>query len=300
MTGETRTERRAEGLSADQSYVARVTRSSGSNFYYSFFFLPKAQRDAIHALYAFCREVDDSVDRCADPDEAARRVAFWREELEACYGGRPSHPISRSLGAHLHSFPIRKTDLSDVIDGVEMDIVPRRYRSFADLSIYCHRVASAVGLSCIEIFGYGDPAARDYAVRLGLAFQMTNILRDVKSDAERGRIYLPTVDLERFSCPEEDLRADAPSDAFERLMQFETGRARDLFSRAQGAFPASDRRTLFAAEIMGAIYEAILAKISQRAGEVLRGRVGISRPRKIAIAARCFLKARAAPRGAGG
>ncbi|HEY3174710.1 MAG TPA: presqualene diphosphate synthase HpnD [Candidatus Polarisedimenticolia bacterium] len=281
----------------EQAYVTRLTRASGSNFYYSFLFLPRAQREAIHAVYAFCREVDDSVDGAASPEEAARLVAFWRAELaSACGDGNgPTHPIARSLAAHLKAYPIRRRDLEEIIEGVAMDIRPGRFRTFEELRGYCHRVASAVGLVCIEIFGYRDPAARDYAVTLGLAFQLTNILRDVKADAERGRIYMPIEEMERFGCREEDLGAASPRAPFVELMRFQAGRARDLFAQARSLLPERDRPSLFAAEIMRAIYEAILDKIEKRGYDVLRGRVSLSRARKLLIATRVYLKSRSLP-----
>lgn len=280
----------------EQAFVTRLTRASGSNFYYSFLFLPKSQREAIHAVYAFCREVDDSVDSAASPDEAARRVAFWRAELAAaCEGGAPGHPITISLASHLKSHPIRRRDLEEIIEGVAMDIRPGRYRTFDELRGYCYRVASAVGLVCIEIFGYTDPAARDYAVTLGLAFQMTNILRDVRSDAERGRVYLPLDDMERFGCREEDLLAKRPSARFRELMAFEAARARSLFAEAKRLLPERDRGSLFAAEIMGGIYEALLDKIERRGYDVLAGKIGLTRPHKLLIATRVYLKSRSLP-----
>lgn len=280
----------------EQAFVTRLTRASGSNFYYSFLFLPKSQREAIHAVYAFCREVDDSVDAASSPEEASRRVEFWRAELAAaCEGGSPSHPIAISLSTHLKHHPIRRRDLEEVIDGVAMDIKPGRYRTFEDLRGYCHRVASAVGLVCIEIFGYTDPSARDYAVTLGLAFQLTNILRDVGSDAERGRVYLPLDDMARFGCREEDLRARQPSAAFRELMTFETARARALFIEAKRLLPERDRGSLFAAEIMGGIYEALLDKIEARGYDVLAGKIRLSRARKLLIATSVYLRSRALP-----
>jgi len=280
----------------DQKIVSRITRASKSNFYYSFLFLPRARREAIHALYAFCREVDDSVDREPDPDRAAERVRFWREELAACYDGDPGHPVTRSLSAHVRRFPVRREDLDHVIDGVEMDITRHRYATFEDLRDYCYKVASAVGLACIEIFGYRDAAARDYAVALGLAFQLTNILRDVGGDARRGRIYLPQQDMREAACPEEDLLAARPTPALVRLLAREAARARELFAQARSLLPAVDRRALFAAEIMRGIYEAILDKIEAGGFDVLAGKVCLSRPRKLAIATRCWLGSRVAAR----
>jgi phytoene synthase len=278
---------------ADQALAAGIARRSGSNFYYAFLFLPRPRREAIQALYAFCREVDDSVDAAPDPVEAARRVQAWRSELDACYRGNPQHPITRSLAAHLETYPIRRQDLEDVIAGVSMDITARRYATWDDLQVYCHRVASAVGLACLEIFGCSGPAARDYAVTLGLAFQLTNIVRDVKSDGLRGRIYIPAADMAACRCPEEDLVAARPSPAFTRLMEMQCGRARSLFARASRLLAETDRRPLVAAEIMGAIYERLLRAIERRGHDVLSARVSLSRTRRMAIAARVYLRSRA-------
>lgn len=279
---------------AAQAYVDRVTRRSGSNFYYSFLFLPAPRRRAIHALYAFCREVDDSVDATDDAVHASAKVAFWRQELDACYAGRPTHPVTLSLAEHLPAYPIRREDLAAVIDGVAMDITPRRYETFEELRGYCLKVASAVGLACIEIFGYRDPRARDYAVTLGLAFQLTNILRDVRRDAERGRVYLPQVDLAAAGCPESDLAASTPSAPFQALMRLEAERARSLFEAARRTLPPADRGRLYAAEIMAAIYEAILDKIERRGYDVLGDRVSLSAPRKMALAAGVYLRSKTA------
>ncbi len=278
----------------EQRLVNRLTRASGSNFYYSFLFLPRDRREAIHSVYAFCRAVDDSVDAAPDPAQAASRVAFWRNELSACFDGAPTDPIARSLAAHLKQFPIQRRHLEEIIEGVAMDVQPSRYETFEDLRRYCYRVASAVGLVCIEIFGYTDSAAREYATNLGLAFQLTNILRDVKPDAERGRIYVPQEDLRRFACPEGDLSAPQASDAFRSLMRFEVARTKGLFARAASSLPPADRRTLFPAEIMRAIYAAILERISLDVGSVLAGKVRLSRARKLGLAAGIYLSSRLA------
>ena len=276
----------------DQRHVTALTRGSGSNFYYSFLFLPRPKREAIHALYAFCREVDDSVDATPDAAEAARKVAFWREELERCFAGRPGHPVTRSLAAHLGRYPIRREDLSEVIEGVAMDVAPRRYETWDELQVYCRRVASAVGLACLEIFGYSDPRARDYAVTLGLAFQMTNILRDVRADAERGRIYLPAAERRSFGAADADLTASSATPAFVDLMTFQVRRAQGLFDEARRLLPPRDRRSLVAARIMGSIYETILGKIAARADRVLEEKIALSRPRKLTLAAGVYLASR--------
>jgi len=282
----------AGAAARDQAIAARIARRSHSNFYYSFLFLPRRQREAIQCLYAFCREVDDAVDAAAGPDEASRRVEAWRRELAACYAGRPGHPATRALAAHLAEFPIRREDLEAVIEGVSMDITPRRYATFDDLTVYCHRVASAVGLACLEIFGCRSPEARTYATTLGVACQLTNILRDVAPDARRGRVYLPLGDLAACGCAETDLTAFTPSPAFLDLMRMESARARSLFEEASRSLTDQDRPRLTAAEIMRAIYEELLRAIERRGHDVLSGRVSLSRPRRMAIATRVWLLGR--------
>jgi len=293
MTGAPHPAPAATAPQADQGYVTRLTRRSHTNFYYAFLFLPRPRREAIHALYAFCRQVDDSVDASTDPEEAVRRVAFWRRELAAAYEATPTHPVTRALASHLRVYPIRERDLEDVIDGVAMDLEPRRYATWEELRVYCHRVASAVGLACIEIFGYRNARARDYAMTLGLAFQMTNILRDVRSDAVRGRIYLPADTMARHGCHDGDLRATAATEAFRSLMRAECARTRALFEEARRLLPRRDRRSLCAASIMGGIYEAILDKIDRRVDRVLVERTALSRPRKFALAAGLYLRSMA-------
>lgn len=277
---------------ADQKLASKLTRASGTNFYYAFRFLPRPRREAIHALYAFCRSVDDSVDAEPDSAQAAARLAYWRRELAACYEGQPTDPLARSLASHLQRFPIQRAHMEEIIEGVAMDVEPARYETFEDLRRYCYRVASAVGLGCIEIFGYTDPAARDYAVDLGLAFQMTNILRDVRSDAARGRVYLPQQDLRQCHCPEGSLAQGPASDQFRALMRMEIARTRELFARAARSLPAQDRRTLYPAEIMRAIYQAILERISADPDQVLAGRVTLPRTRKLSLAAGIYLRSR--------
>lgn len=279
-------------LTLDRDHVRKATRASRSNFYYSFLFLPRPRREALESVYAFCRAVDDAVDEAEDPARAEELIGHWRGELAAATRGEGTNPITRALAVCLKRYPVDPRHLGEVIDGVAMDLTVRRYAAFEDLERYCYHVAGAVGLVCIEIFGYRDPAARDYAVALGLAFQMTNILRDVGRDAEAGRVYLPAGDLARFGCTEADLAAATPSPALREMMRFQTARARDLFRKAKDLFPVKDRRTLYAAEIMGAIYESLLDAIERRGHDVLGDTVRLSRPRKLAIAAGCFLRSR--------
>jgi len=261
------------------SCVARDT-----NFYYSFLVLPADQRKAIVAVWDFCRAVDDAVDRPLAGELPGAAVARWRRELAACYGeGAPSTPQGRALVPFIDRFRLPRAPFDDLIDGVEMDVETRRYGSFDDLQQYCVRVASAVGLLCIEIFGYQDPGAREYAVALGVALQLTNIIRDVPEDLEQGRLYLPLEDLARFGCTEADLR-DGASPQVVALLRHECERARSFYERARTALPASDRRRLVAAEIMGAIYGEILTRIERRGYDVFSEVVRVPRPRRAWIA----------------
>lgn len=266
-----------------------VTRKSRSSFYYSFLFLPAAKRRAIYAVYAFCRTVDDVVDLGETPAEQRRLLAEWRAELGRCYAGQPTHPIGIRLAEVVRDFPIPRACLEAVLDGVEMDLDKQRYATFEELYDYCYRVASAVGLACIEVFGYTDRRAREYAVNLGVALQLTNILRDLEPDAARGRIYLPQDELKRFRYAEEDLLQGRYTPAFFELMRFQADRARAYFRAARAAFPVQDRRRLVAAEIMGAIYFALLGAIERRQFRVFGERVQLSAARKLAIALRCWL-----------
>jgi phytoene synthase len=278
--------------------VSRITRRSRSNFYYGFLALPKPRRAALYAVYAFCRTVDDIADlgpaRGQDPTTQRRELARWREEIARCFEGGepPEHPIARQLQAAVHAYGIPRSALEAIVDGVEMDLDQRTYETADDLYPYCYRVASAVGLCAIEIFGYTDPRARQYAIELGMALQLTNILRDVGVDARAGRVYLPQCDLRAFGVPVEDLRQGRHSDAFVRLMRHEAGVARTFYQAAWDSLPAADRRSLVAAEIMGRIYWALLEQIEARGFRVFAERITVPTSRKIAIAARCWLGAR--------
>ncbi len=223
-------------------FVSRLTRKSRSNFFYAFLCLPRGQRDALYAVYAFCRIVDDAVDVGQDRDEQRRELARWREEIGRVYGGTPAHPAGERLQEAIRAFPIPRSVLDEIITGVEMDLDHPRYETFEDLYLYCYRVASAVGLACIEIFGYRDPRARDYAVHLGIALQLTNIMRDVQADARAGRVYLPQEDLRRFGVTAEDLAAGRYTPGFVELMAWEAARAREYYERAWAALPPADAR----------------------------------------------------------
>ncbi len=273
-------------------FVSRLARKSRSNFFYAFLCLPRPQREAIYAVYAFCRIVDDAVDLGGDRDGQRRELARWREEIGRVYGGQPEHPAGQRLQEAVRWFAIPRTALEEIITGVEMDLDHATYETFDDLYPYCYRVASAVGLCCIEIFGYRDPRSRDYAVNLGIALQLTNILRDVQADARTGRVYLPQTDLRRFGVVAEALAAGRYTPQFVELMRFEGGRARDYYERAWAALPADDARRLFAAEIMGRTYFALLRAIEARGFDVFGGRVSVPTWRRLAIALGCWLRAR--------
>jgi phytoene synthase len=272
-------------------FVSRLTRKSRSNFFYAFLCLPRAQREAIYACYAFCRIVDDAVD--LGQDRAAQRAELqrWRDEIARVYAGQPEHPAGQRLQVAIRQFPIPRVALEEIIAGVEMDLDHPTYETFESLYPYCYRVASAVGLCCIEIFGYTDPGARQYAVDLGVALQLTNILRDVHADARAGRVYLPQADLRRFGVTAEDLAKGRYTPQFVDLMSFEAARAREYYQRAWAALPAGDTRSLFAAEIMGRTYFALLRAIEARRFDVFNGRVTLPAHRRVGIALRCWVGA---------
>jgi phytoene synthase len=273
--------------------VATLTRRSGSNFYYSFLFLPRRKREAMYALYAFCRTVDDAVDQGGSgPSDQRRILAEWRSELRRAYAGRPTQPIAVRLADVVRAFPIPREHLEAILDGVEMDIDKRRYQSFEELYEYCYRVAAAVGLACIEIFGYTDVRARDYAVNLGIALQLTNIMRDLRADAERGRIYLPVDELRRFGYSEEELLRGRYTQAYLELMRFQADRTHAYYRAARAALPRVDRRRLAAAEIMGAIYHALLRTIEARRFRVFDRRIRLSAARKLALALGAYIRTR--------
>ena len=272
-----------------ETLTARLTRESGTSFYYAFRLLPRPKRRAIFALYSFCRVVDDCVDEPGGEGEAG--LARWLEEAHRCYAAKPTTDLGRELAEALFQFPIPRQCFEDIVAGCRMDLRATRYATFAELRQYCERVASAVGLASIEIFGYESPGTRDYAVRLGLALQLTNILRDVAEDAGKGRVYLPQDELRRYGVSEEEVLATArpgfaKSAAFHDLLAFQGERARAHFEQAEEALPEGDRRSMLPAEIMGAVYRALLEEMARRAWPVGRPAVRVSRPRKAWIALR--------------
>jgi len=273
---------------------SHFTNARATNFYYAFVFLSSEKRRAIEAVYAFARRGDDVTDSGLSAAHAAEALARYRQSLAACYAGdlsRLETPELRALAESIQRFHIPRQPFEDLILGLEMDLTRTRYDTFDDLSLYCYRVASTIGLISVEIFGYRNPRARDYAVHLGTALQLVNILRDIQSDAERGHIYLPQEDLERFGLHPGELLSGACHDPFIELMQFECDRARHYFDLARQMLPREDRRSLVAAEIMAAIYWRILKRIQKRRYNVFGERVQVSRPLKLWTALAVYLGA---------
>ena len=264
--------------------------SRDTSFYYSFLVLPPRKRRAIVAVWDFCRAVDDAVDvGDAGRRPAGEALAMWREELKACYGGRePATKQGKALQPHIREFGLPRQSFEDLIDGVEMDLSQSRYPTFHALAEYCRRVASTVGLICIEIFGYRDARTRAYAVNLGMALQLTNIIRDVAGDLAQGRVYLPTEDLVRFGVSEDDLRAGVVTDRVRDLLRFECERARYYYRCAADELPAADARNLVAAEIMAGIYFGILRRIERSGYDVFSRRIRVPRPHRALVALRIW------------
>jgi 15-cis-phytoene synthase len=274
-----------------EEYCADKAARSGSSFHYSFRLLDPPRRKAITALYAFCREVDDVVDEVTDPDVARLKLAWWRTEVDKVFGGAPRHPVALALAPVVARYAVTQPQLQTVIDGMEMDLDKRRYPDFTELETYCDRVAGVVGLMSAEIFGYEDPRTRGYARDLGVAFQLTNIVRDVGEDARRGRIYLPQEDLARFRVAASDVLQARATPAFAELMAFEVARARDWYDRALGQLPTRDRRAQRAGLAMAAIYRTLLAEIARDGYRVLDRRIALTPLRKLWIATRAAWRA---------
>ena len=265
-------------------YCEQKAAQSGSSFYRSFRFLPAARRRAITALYAFCREVDDVVDDTSDVGVARIKLAWWRGQVAAIFSGTPRHPVAQALRPVVAEFALKEPQLQAVIDGMAMDLEQQRYLDFAVLERYCDLVAGGVGLMSAEIFGYSDPATRAYARDLGIAFQLTNIIRDVGEDARRGRIYLPQDELDRFGVSAADILGARHTPGFVALMRFQVARARATYDTALSALPAADRRAQRPGLIMAATYRALLGAIERNDFRVLDRRVALSPLRKAWIA----------------
>jgi phytoene synthase len=273
-----------------EDYCQQKAAQSGSSFYYSFLFLPPPRRQAITALYAFCREVDDVVDETSDPALAHTTLAWWRKEVAQMLAGQPNHPVTQALMPHLKTFNIQGEHLLAVIDGMEMDLTQTRYLDFIALERYCWHVASVVGIMSASIFGYTDPRTLQYAEKLGLAFQLTNIIRDVGEDARRGRIYLPISELQAHQVPASELLNATHSDRFVELMRFQTQRAQALYDEAMALLPAADRRAQRAGLIMAAIYRAVLDEIERDDFRVLHHKISLTPLRKLWLAWKTWVK----------
>lgn len=270
-------------MTPDQ-YCRDKAAKSGSSFYYSFMFLPAQRRQAITALYAFCREVDDAVDDIADPVVASKTLAWWRDEIDRTFDGQATHPVGLALQTSLKHFELHQEYFLEIIDGMEMDLYPQTYPAFKHLALYCHRVASVVGLLAAEIFGYDNRKTLKYAEKLGLAFQITNIIRDVREDAERGRIYLPEEDLARFQVTAEDILALKQTPELTKLLKFEADRAREFYREAMALLPQEDRFKQRTGLIMSAIYEATLDELERDGFRVMQQRISLTPLRKLWLA----------------
>jgi phytoene synthase len=271
-------------LDAAYAECGRIVRASGSSFHQAFRLLPIERRRSLEALYAYCRVVDDAADDGDDATAAERSVAFWREELARVLAGSPTHPVGVALADSVARFAIPPQHLTEILDGVAMDLVPQRFETFAELRRYCYLVAAAVGLATLPIFGCRDPRSRSYAEALGIALQLTNITRDLAEDAERGRVYVPQEDLRRFGYSERDLVTHTRNDAFRALVAFECARARELYRAARAALPPSDRRALAPAEGMRLVYSRVLARIAADPEALFGPQIRLPKWQKAALA----------------
>jgi phytoene synthase len=272
-------------------YCQQKAVASGSSFYYSFMFLSPKRRRAITALYAFCREVDDVVDETSDPQLAAAKLAWWRAEIANLAAGKPQHPVSLALAPFAKKFDITAARLNEIIDGMEMDLTQTRYLDWRALEHYCYHVAGVVGLLAAGIFGYRDARTLDYAKDLGIAFQLTNIIRDVGEDARKNRIYLPMEDMRRFGVTAAEILQGRESPRFKALMAFQAERAQQQYKHAMQALPRQDRRAQRPGLIMAAIYRALLAEIESEGFRVLTQRTSLTPLRKFWIAWKTWIVA---------
>jgi len=271
-------------------YCEDKCRQSGSSFTLSFRFLPREKREAMTVLYAFCREIDDVVDECSDANVARTTLNWWRGEIAAVYSGMPTHPVCRALVPVVQRFNLPQEHLLEIIDGMEMDLDQPRYADFKSLQLYCYRVASVVGLLSAEIFGYTDRATLKYAHDLGIAFQLTNIIRDVGEDARRNRIYLPQDEMQRFGVSSNDILNARETEGFHKLMAFQIERARRYYQQAFSHLPAADRKAQRAGLIMAEIYQAVLNEVERSGCHVLKERVSLTPTYKLWLAIKAWLK----------
>ncbi len=267
-----------------QEYVQQKAAASGSSFYYAFLFLPHERRQAITAFYAFCREVDDVVDEVQDASVAASKLAWWEKEVQQAFAGQPSHPVMQALMPHTGPYGITARQLLAVVAGCQMDLQQSRYLDYPGLQRYCHLVAGVVGEVSARIFGQTDDATTQYAHKLGLAFQLTNIIRDVGEDALRGRIYLPIDELQRFEVKAQELLQRQYSERFTALMRFQAERAHALYDEALALLPAADRRSQKPGLMMASIYRTLLREIEASGFQVLHQRIALTPLRKLWLA----------------
>jgi len=267
-----------------EQYCQDKAARSGSSFYYSFLFLPPEQRKAITALYAFCREVDDIVDECPDLEIARVKLQWWRESMSQTFADSPQHPVQKALSTVIAQYNLPLEYFLEIIDGMEMDLQQNRYACFKDLSLYCYRAASVVGLMAAEIFGYQDRRSLKYAHNLGMAFQLTNILRDVREDASRGRIYIPVDELEQFGVSEQDILQHRNSDNMKALLQHQAQRAHHYYDLAFEQLPEQDRYSQRSGLIMATIYLHTLKAIENDNFPVLEARVSLTPLHKLWLA----------------
>lgn len=277
-------------MNTEDLYCQKKAAQSGSSFYYSFLFLPPTARQAIIAVYAFCREVDDIVDEYTAKAIAEQKLLFWHNEIDNVYTGNPQHPVGKALLAALKQFPLKQHLFQEILQGMQMDLHYQGYQTFEDLRLYCHCVASAVGLLAVEIFQYQDAQTLEYAKNLGLAFQLVNIIRDVGEDAKRGRIYIPEDELTQFSVLPAELAANQYSDHFTALMQYQALRARQYYEKAQALLPKVDHYNQRSGIIMGNIYFSLLTEIEKTNFKVLHQRIALTPLRKLWIAWRTVRK----------
>ena len=270
-------------MSPDQYCQQKVARS-GSSFYYSFLFLPVEKRRAITALYAFCREVDDVVDECSDKDVANRKLNWWQQEIEQCFSGRPRHPVSRALQQPLETYNLPLEYFQEIIDGMRMDLEQNRYETFSELALYCHRVAGIVGVLSAEIFGYSHRDTLKYAEELGTALQLTNIIRDVREDAERDRIYLPLDELLEYHINPRELLSTRITERLRRMLEFQAQRAHHYYQRAMSHLQPADRYAQRSGLIMAEIYKTLLVEIEADQFRVTQQRLSLTPLRKFWIA----------------
>ncbi len=270
-------------------YCQQKAVQSGSSFYYSFLFLPSERRRAITALYAFCREVDDTVDECTDVTVARNKLMWWRKEITAMMNGTPSHPVTQALQPHMAPYALDGKYLLAIIDGMEMDLDQTRYLDYAGLKKYCWHVASAVGILSARIFGVTRDETLQYAEQLGLAFQLTNIIRDVGEDARKGRIYLPVNELQQFNVTAADILNARHSENFEKLMRFQAERAQAAYDEAFALLPSVDRRAQRPGLMMAAIYRALLNEIERDGFHVLKQKISLTPIRKLWLAWKTYV-----------